>query len=124
MRTLRAWIAVNTTKKAKDLLQDAKLKLAFHPNITKEEREVIKTLKEDDTWVLLTADKRVAMVIMGKNSHVEKCMTLLQDTNVYQSCRDQTSQIHRQIEAILNRLKENMARNINGCHYITTNYSL
>ena len=36
-------------QKTKDLLQDYKQKHAFHPNITKEEREAIKTLKEDDT---------------------------------------------------------------------------
>ena len=44
-------------QKTKDLLQDYKQKHASHPNITKEEREAIKTLKEDDTWVVLTADK-------------------------------------------------------------------
>ena len=36
-------------QKTKDLLQDYKQKSASHPNITKEEREAIKTLKEDDT---------------------------------------------------------------------------
>ena len=70
-------------QKTKNLLQDYKQKHASHPNITKEEREAIKTLKEDDTRVVLTADKGVAMVVMYKSSHVDKCMTLLQDTNVY-----------------------------------------
>ena len=51
-------------QKTKDLLQDYKNKYASHPNITKEEREAIKTLKEDDTWVVLTADKGVAMVVI------------------------------------------------------------
>ena len=36
-------------RKTKDVLQDYKNKHASHPNITKEEREAIKTLKEDDT---------------------------------------------------------------------------
>ena len=69
-------------QKTKDLLQDYKQKHASHPNITKEEREAIKTLKEDDTLIVLTADKGVAMVVMDKSSHVNKCMTLLQDANV------------------------------------------
>ena len=69
-------------QKTKDLLQDYKQKHASCPNITKEEREAIKTLKEDDTLVVLTADKGVAMVVMDKSSHVNKCMTLLQDANV------------------------------------------
>ena len=96
---------MNTTKKTKDLLQDYKDKHATHPNITKQEQEAIKQLKEDDTQVVLTADKGVAMVVMDKSSYVNKCMALLQDTNVYHPCRDLTGQIHRQVQASLCRLK-------------------
>ena len=64
-------------QKNKDLLQDYKGKHASHPNITKEEREAIKTLKENDTHVVLTADKGVAMVVMDKSSYIDKCMALL-----------------------------------------------
>ena len=94
-------------QKTKDLLQDYKVKgkHASHPNITKEEREAIKTLKEDDSCVVLTADKGVAMVVMDKSSYINKCMALLQDTNVYQPCRDLTGQVYRQVQAILWRLK-------------------
>ena len=53
-------------QKTKDLLQDCKHKHPSHPNITKEEKEAIKTQKEDDTWVVLTADKGVAMVVMER----------------------------------------------------------
>ena len=45
------------------------------------------------------------MVVMDKSSFVDKCMTLLQDTNVYQPCRDLTSQIYRQVHAALHKLK-------------------
>ena len=69
------------------------------------EREAIKTFKEDNTHVVLTADKGVAMVVMDKSSYVDKCMALLQDTNVYQPCRDLTGQIHRQVQATLRKLK-------------------
>ena len=82
-------------QKTKDLLQDYKDKHATHPNITKQERETIKQLKENDTQVDLTADKGVAMVVMDKSSYIDKCMALLQDTNVYQPCKDLTGQIHR-----------------------------
>ena len=44
-------------QKTKDLLQDYKGKRASHPNISKMEREAIKTLKEDNTRVVLTADR-------------------------------------------------------------------
>ena len=92
-------------QKTNDLHLDYKQKCASHPNITKEKREAINTLKEDDTWVVLTADKGVAMAVMDKSSYVNKCMTLLQDANVYQPCRDLTSQIHRQVQAALCKLK-------------------
>ena len=49
------------------------------------EREAIKTLKEDNTCVVLTADKGVAMVVMDRSSYIDKCMALLQDTNVCSS---------------------------------------
>ena len=92
-------------QKTKDLLQDYKDKHASHPNISKEEREAIKTLKEDNTCVVLTAYKGVAMVLMDKSSYVDKCMALLQDTNVYKPCRDLTGQINRQVQATLHRLR-------------------
>ena len=63
-------------QKTKDLLQDYKDKHATHPNITKQEREAIKQCM-DNTWVVLTADKGVAMVVMDKSSYVNKCMALL-----------------------------------------------
>ena len=47
----------------------------------------------------------VAMVVMDKSSYIEKCMALVQDTNVYQPCRDLTGQIHRQVQATLRKLK-------------------
>ena len=92
-------------QKTKDLLQDYKGKCASHPNISKMEREAIKTLKEDDTQVVLTADKGIAMVVMDKSSYFDKCMALLQDTNVCQPCRVLTGQIHRQVQATLHKLK-------------------
>ena len=92
-------------QKTKTLLQDYKGKHASQPNISKMEREAIKILKEDNTRVVLTADKGIATVVMDKNSYIDKCMALLQDSNVYQPCRDLTSQIHRQVQATLHKLK-------------------
>ena len=31
-------------------------------------------------------------------SYIDKCMALLQDSNIYQPCRDLTGQIHRQVQ--------------------------
>ena len=114
---------MNITKKTKDLLQDYKGKCASHPNISKMEREAIKTLKEDNTHVVLTADKGVAMVAMDKSSYVDKCMALLQDTNVYQPCRDLTGQIHRQVQATLHKLKGKHGKDHQWVSYNTNNCS-
>ena len=92
-------------QRTKDLLLDYKQRYTSHPNITKEEKEAIKTLKEDNSQIVLTADKGVAMVVMEKSSYINKCLALLQDTNVYQPCRDLTGQIHRQVQATLHKLK-------------------
>ena len=88
-------------QKTQDLLQEYedKGKRAHYHNITNEEWEAIKTLKEDNAHIVLTPDKGVAMVVMDKSSYVEKCMALLQDTHVYKPCRDLTGQIHRQAQA-------------------------
>ena len=100
-------------QKIKDLLQDYKPKHASHPNITKEEREAIKTIKEDDTHVVLTADKGVAMVVMDKSSYVDKCMTLAKPAKSTDKSRQHFT-----------GSRENMVKNINGCNYTTTNCSL
>ena len=43
-------------------------------NITKEEREAIKPLREDTSHMVLTADKGVALVVMDKSQYIDKCM--------------------------------------------------
>ena len=40
--------------------------------------------------MVLTADKRVTLVIIDKDMYIEKCMVLLNDEKVYCNCRDQT----------------------------------
>ena len=107
----------------KDLLLDYKQRCASHTNITKEEMEAIKTLKENDSQIVLTADKGVAMVVMVKSSYTNKCMTLLQDTNVYQPCRDLTGQIHRQVQATLRKLKGKYGKEHQWCKSNTAIYS-
>ena len=59
-------------------------------NITKDEREALHSLKKDSNHMVLTADKWVALVVMAKDTYIEKCMTLLGDHGVCQECRDLT----------------------------------
>ena len=66
-------------QKTKEILQHYQKKKSYTCNITKE-REAIKTLREDASHVVLTADKGVALVVMDKSQYVDKCMALLDDT--------------------------------------------
>ena len=91
-------------QKTKEILQHYKKKKSYTRNITKEEKEAIKTLREDASCVVLTADKGVALVVMDKSQYVDKCMALLDDTKVYKPCKDTTKKLHRDIQETLRQL--------------------
>ena len=69
-------------QKTKEVLQHFKDKKGHNHNITKEEWEAIKTLRENPSHMVLTADKGVALVVMDKSQYIDKCMVLLNDTKV------------------------------------------
>ena len=52
------------------------------PNLTKEELKVMGKLRRDDTWIVLTADKGVALVVMKREDYDTKAEELL-NTNTY-----------------------------------------
>ena len=74
-------------------------------NITKEEREVLHNLKKDSNCMILTADKGVVLVVIDKDTYIEKCMTLLYDHRVYQKFMDLTKTIHTKVIKQLTDLK-------------------
>ena len=53
------------------------------PNLTLQERNAIKELKEDHSWVVLTVDKGMAMVVMDKEDYTDKALSLLANSNTY-----------------------------------------
>ena len=77
-------------QKIKEVLQHFKDKKGSTCNTTRKEWEAIKTLREDSSYVVLTADKEVALVVMDKSQYIDKCMALLNDTKVYKPCKDTT----------------------------------
>ena len=91
-------------QKTKEVLHHFKEKKGPTCNITKEEWEAIKTLKEDPSHVVLTADKGAALVVMDKSQYIDKCMALLNDTKVYKPCKDTTKKLQRDIQESLQRL--------------------
>ena len=88
-------------QKTKEILQHYKNKKGHTHNITKKEWEAIKTLREDASHMVLTADKGVALVVMDKSQYIDKCMALLDDTKVYKPCRDTTKKLHRDVQETL-----------------------
>ena len=50
------------------------------PNIFKEEFKALRELRRDESWVLLTADKGVAMFIFNKQDYINKVENLLEQT--------------------------------------------
>ena len=56
--------------------------------------------------MVLTADKGVALVVMDKDTYIEKYMTLLSDHRVYQECRELIKTIHNKVIKQLTDLKQ------------------
>ena len=50
---------------------------SFKPNITREEQKALKELREDNTRIVLTADKGVCMVVMDREEYTKKAEELL-----------------------------------------------
>ena len=67
-------------QKTKEVLQHFKDKKVPTHNITKKEKGAIKTLREDSSRVVLTADKGVAMVVMDKSQYIQSIT--LRSTNL------------------------------------------
>ena len=63
-------------------------------------------LKQDNSRVVLTADKGVVMVIMDQEEYTNKALTLLEDTNTYKVLKkDPTSQLKNKLITILKDIK-------------------
>ena len=63
-------------------------------------------LKQDNSRVVLTADKGVAMVIMDQDDYTNKAQTLLQDTNTYKVLpKDPTNQLKNKLISLLKDIK-------------------
>ena len=93
-----------STRKPKRSYNTTKRRNHSLDNITREEKEAIKTLREDASHMVLTADKGVALVVMDKSQYVEKCMALLDHTKVYKPCKDTTKKLHRDVQETLQQL--------------------
>ena len=56
----------------------------IHTNITKAEQLALENLRKDKDYIIFTADKGVALVVIDKTENITKCEVLLQDNSIYQ----------------------------------------
>ena len=75
-------------------------------NITKQEVQVLVELKKDQSRVILTADKVVAIVIMDKEDYQEKAKALLEDQGTYKALKtDPTGRLKSKMINLLKKIK-------------------
>ena len=74
-------------------------------NITKQEVQVLAELKKDQSRVILTVDKGVAIVIMDKEDYLKKAKALL-DQGTYKALKtDPTSRMKAKMINLLKKIK-------------------
>ena len=76
-------------------------------NVTKEERSAIRDLSNDDSIMILPADKGRVTVVMDKTEYTNKCNALLSDIKTYKKLKlDPTSKYKKEIVSALKGLKD------------------
>ena len=78
-----------------------------HCNLNPAQCRALTQLKQDNTRVVLTVDKGVAMVIMDQQDYSNKAQALLQDTNTYKVLpKDPTPQLKNKFFTLLKSIKQ------------------
>ena len=86
----------------KNLLKKAKTPRS---NISREEFQAIKELKRDDSRIILTADKGVAMVVLNKDDYIMKAKHLLNQPTYKKMTEDPTSKQKARLIKLLRNIK-------------------
>ena len=82
------------------------------PKITLEEQKEIRELKEDQSQVVLTADKGVAMNVMDREGYRDKAHLLLADTNTYKpNTKDPTNKLKNKLSLTLMDIRDQRGLN-------------
>ena len=76
-------------------------------NISKAEKTALRSLKQEDSIMILPADKGRATVVMDKTKYEEKVNTMLNDAHTYEKLQaDPTSSYKRKLIEKLTKLKK------------------
>ena len=74
-------------------------------NITKEEQKALKELKNDNTRIILTADKGVSMVVIDRDEYINKAEELLSQPMYKSIPRDPTTKYKNKLITLLKTIK-------------------
>ena len=74
-------------------------------NISKEEQKAIGELKKDNTRLILTTDKGVALVVMDKEEYVQKAKELLDQPTYWSISNDPTTKYKNKLVNLLKAIK-------------------
>ena len=75
-------------------------------NIAKEEAQTLAELRRDQSRVILTADKRVAQVVLDKTEYTNKAQDLLDDGGTYKEIKtDPTNKLKNKLINLLKKIK-------------------
>ena len=98
-----------TTGKVEELRGEIKVilkrKTNIKPNISKEEYWAIKELRNDNTRMVLTADKGVSMVVMDREDYNNKSKELLQSSTYKVLTTDPTTKHKNKLISLLKTIK-------------------
>ena len=75
------------------------------PNISREEQKALKELRQDDTRVVLTADKGVCLVVMDKDEYIKKAEELFNQETYKIIPNDPTSKQKNKLIQMLEKIK-------------------
>ena len=91
--------------KAEELRGEIKSILKKKPNISKEEYQAWKEIKNDNTRMVLTADKGVSMVVMDREGYIQKSDELLQQPTYKILTTDPTTKHKNKLIFLLKSIK-------------------
>ncbi|CAH1271562.1 FBN3 [Branchiostoma lanceolatum] len=94
-------------------------------NLSKQEQEALKSLKQDKDIVILPADKGRLTVVLNKEDYKQKCLDLLSDSNTYLRLgkRDPTSGYKKELVAVLQDIEKEETAGATDFPILTIHYS-
>ena len=89
-------------------VEDAALKIPqpLKPNISKTERQALKSLQDDDSIIILPADKGNATVVMDRLEYSNKLADLIGNGGYSKVKKDPTLKTERKLSRILNKNRD------------------